>query len=357
MAKNERKTVLITRFSALGDVAMSIPVVYDICRAYPDTRFVMVTKSTVAGIFVNPPDNLTVEGVDLKRRYTGPHGLLRLFRHLYASYRFGTLVDLHDVTRTKVLRAFAWAMGVSVSSIDKKRHERRRLLHHAPGSSLQPLETSFDRYRNAFRAAGFTAAPQFRSVFGETLPDVSEIAGNKATGERWIAVAPFAAHHGKIYPEALMREVIAALAGRQDTRLFLFGAGEKESAAIDRMTEGIGNTVSMARLGLGFARELEVLSHMDAAVTMDSGNMHLASLTGIPVVSVWGQTHPACGFTGWRQDPDNAIGSDTPCRPCSIFGNRECRFGDYRCLTAIDPQSIVRRVGQLTTNDLKANEQ
>ena len=82
-------------------------------------------------------------------------------------------------------------------------------------------------------------------------------------------------------------------------------------------------------------------------VSMDSANMHLASLVATPVVSVWGATHPYAGFMGWNQKMDNAVQLDMPCRPCSIFGNKPCLHGDYACLTGIKPDAIINKVEQI----------
>ena len=79
-------------------------------------------------------------------------------------------------------------------------------------------------------------------------------------------------------------------------------------------------------------------------LSMDSANMHLASLVELPVVSVWGATHPYCGFTGWHQNPANEVQADLPCRPCSVFGNKPCQRGDYACLRGIDYHAIVQRL-------------
>lgn len=75
------RSVLAVRFSALGDVAMTVPVLYSVCACYPGVRFTMVTRKAMASIFINPPQNLTVVGVDLDE-YKGAGGLLRLFRRL-----------------------------------------------------------------------------------------------------------------------------------------------------------------------------------------------------------------------------------------------------------------------------------
>lgn len=79
----------------------------------------------------------------------------------------------------------------------------------------------------------------------------------------------------------------------------------------------------------GLREELILMSNLDVMVSMDSANMHLASLTGTPVVSVWGATHPYAGFLGCNQKEENAVQVSMPCRPCSIFGNKPCQRGDY----------------------------
>jgi len=67
----------------------------------------------------------------------------------------------------------------------------------------------------------------------------------------------------------------------------------------------------------------------------------------VPVVSVWGATHPYAGFLGWRQSPDRCISIDLPCRPCSVFGNKPCLRGDMACMNNIDPLAIVRKVEEI----------
>jgi ADP-heptose:LPS heptosyltransferase len=81
--------------------------------------------------------------------------------------------------------------------------------------------------------------------------------------------------------------------------------------------------------------------------------MHLASLAAVPVVSIWGATHPSAGFLGWGQQADNAIGLDLDCRPCSIYGQKACRRGDYACLSGITPQTIVDKVNLIINNNKK----
>lgn len=100
-------------------------------------------------------------------------------------------------------------------------------------------------------------------------------------------------------------------------------------------------------LRYGLLKELSLLSHCDVMVSMDSANMHMASLVGLKVVSVWGATHPYCGFMGWRQDEENAVQLNMSCRPCSVFGNKPCRGNDYYCMKGIPPEMIVNCVKKI----------
>ena len=79
-------------------------------------------------------------------------------------------------------------------------------------------------------------------------------------------------------------------------------------------------------------------------ISMDSANMHLASLTATPVVSIWGATHPYTGFMGWNQQEQNAVQIELDCRPCSVFGQKPCLRGDYACMNRIAPETIVEKV-------------
>lgn len=344
-ADDSGRAVLVMRFSALGDVAMSVPATYDVCRAYPDVRFVFLTRPHPARLFINAPANLTVRGVDLDR-YKGLAGLRRLFAETRREYGIDTVVDLHDVLRTRMLRAMFRLAGARVAVIRKGRAEKRRLTRRRDKVVLQ-LEPTAERYADTFRRARLYGNRAFRSLFaggkGPVAP-FARIAPEKREGEKWIAVAPFAKHPGKVYPPGLMRQAVETLAAMPSVRIFLFGAGSEESTVLAGWAQGKDNVANMAAENIGLPSELALLSHCDVMVSMDSANMHLASLVGLRTVSVWGATHPFAGFMGFGQSADDAVQLDMICRPCSVFGNRPCFRGDYNCLRGIPPSLVVRHV-------------
>ena len=115
------KNLLVARFSALGDVAMTIPVVYSACRCNPDTRFVFITKPAQQGLFVNPPENLVVLGIDVKEKYRTLPDFFRLFGELRKQYDIDGFADLHGVIRTFMLGAACTLHGIKWRTIRKGR--------------------------------------------------------------------------------------------------------------------------------------------------------------------------------------------------------------------------------------------
>lgn len=342
--------VLITRFSAIGDVAMSVPVVYSTAMAYPSTRFIFLTRKSMTSIFLNRPENLVVVGVDLKSpEYKGLRGVRRLFKELRDTYGIDAVVDLHDVLRTKYLRLLARLHSIPTAHIHKDRRGKRALTRKRH-KLLLPLMSSRQRYSDTFSRLGMSAHPLFKGLFSDGAAPAeayAAITAPRPAGEHWIGIAPFAKHKGKIYPVEMMEEVVGKLVERPDTRIFLFGGGAAERETLQSWAERYERVRSLAGEHHGFGVELALLSNLDVVVSMDSANMHLASLVNIPVVSLWGATHPYCGFGGWRQDPDNTIQLPLTCRPCSVFGDKPCFRGDYMCLAGIRPQIVVDKVVSL----------
>ena len=127
-------------------------------------------------------------------------------------------------------------------------------------------------------------------------------------------------------------------------RILLFGRGEQESKYFAEWSAQHAACVNVGAQLESMHQELILMSHLDVMISMDSSNMHLASLTNTPVVSIWGATHPYAGFMGWGQSEDNAVQIPLDCRPCSIFGQKPCLRGDYACMRNIAPETIVEKV-------------
>ncbi len=320
---------------------MTIPVLYPVCLANPGTRFIMLTKPWPASMFQDRPDNLMVVGVDVNKEYKGAFGLMRLASKLRKEYDIDAVADLHNVLRTRIISIFMKMSGIPVVHLDKERAHRKALINHRTDDPVTP---TIDRYRHVFEQLGLSAPDDFTRLYeGKPLP-TSPIVLEKEPGQRWIAISPFSAHEGKVYPLELMEQVVAGLSQRENYWIFLMGGGKEEKIALRGIARKNKRVTSMAEIKHGFIDEYALLGKCDVMLTMDSANMHLASLLGLKAVTIWGATAPQCGFQGYGQDSSDDIQLDMECRPCSIYGERDCKYGDYRCLRNIRPDDIIQRV-------------
>ena len=343
MAENNNKfrNVLVMRLSVLGNVAMSIPVLYPLCKANPDTRFIMLTKKWPASMFHDRPANLKVVDFDVKENYRGLFRLMKLAKRLYKLYDIDAVADLHNVSGTWVIDAWMRAHGAKIARMDREKPKRRALVNH---KTTEPVTPIHERYRNVFRELGFEAPDTFTHLYeGRDWP-TSPIVLNKEEGQRWIAISPFSSHRQKAYPLELMEQVIAELSKRENYFIFLMGGGKAEKIALRGIARKYKNVTSMAEVKHKFIDEYVLLSRCDLMLTMESANMHLASLVDLQAMTIWGPTSPACGYLGYNQVVEDDIQLDMECRPCSITGDKPCRYGDFPCLKNIPPEYIVKHV-------------
>lgn len=347
--------LLIIRFSAIGDVAMTVPVVKALALACPDLHITMVSRPFAAAFFEGLADNVDFVGIDLKdERYQGTLGLEHVYQDLRA-LNPDMVADLHDVIRTKYARLRFRMAGIPVSYIDKHRKERKQLTRMDEKVFVQQT-TSFEKYANTICSllSMVNGKPFTLDLDVNKLSPVIDLDGtevirhlipaDRQTG-KFVGIAPFAAHTGKIYPVEKMEQVIYDLViAHPDLNILLFGGGPRDKEIFDRWSQKYPNVRFISELCNGMREELAVMQQLRCMVSMDSGNMHLASLVGTPVVSIWGATHPYSGFLGWGQSDDDIVQVDLPCRPCSIYGNKPCMQGDYPCMNMITPHDIVRKI-------------
>jgi ADP-heptose:LPS heptosyltransferase len=163
-----------------------------------------------------------------------------------------------------------------------------------------------------------------------------------------IGIAPFAQYDSKVYPLDLMQKVINALASHKNSTIFLFGGGQKEKEQLDNLKSDKNNVVNMAGK-VPFATELDLISNLDLMLSMDSGNGHIAAMLGIPVVTLWGATHPFAGFLPFNQTMDKALVSDRnqyPNLPTSVYGNKKVA-GYENAMRTILPEQVVARMEEV----------
>lgn len=335
----------------MGDVAMMVPVVHSLAVKYPDLRITVLSSPFARTFFESLAPNVSFMAADVKKEYKGIKGLNTLYRRLVAK-QFTAIADFHGVLRSRFLRMRFSLDRYKVAHIDKHRKGKQHLTS-VNNKHMEQQPTSFRNYADVLAKLGYPVTIDFKSIFpeGADMDELPYAFPPKYECEQWIGIAPFAAHEGKVYPPRLMSQVIGTLVKKYPRcRLFLFGRGADETKYFTLWCEMYSQCVAVYKYVESMREELVTMSFLDVMVSMDSANMHLASLVAVPVVSVWGATHPYAGFMGYGQSADNAVQLDLPCRPCSVFGQKSCYRGDYACMNNIAPESIVEKVEKLIIN-------
>ncbi|MBD3581604.1 glycosyltransferase family 9 protein [Flavobacterium selenitireducens] len=329
----------------MGDVAMTVPVLRALAKQHPTLKITMVSRPFFAPFFDGIP-NVEFFAADLKGRHKGIFGLFKLYSDL-SRLNIDAFADLHNVLRSKIVRTFFVASGKSTGKIDKGRDEKKALTR-LQNKNFTRLKTSVERYADVFRELGFAldlSHPEFPAK-PKLSQDVVELSGNKSGN--WIGIAPFAAHQGKQYPLDLMAQVVSGISDVKSNTIFLFGAGTSEIQILESLKSGKENVIVVAGK-LSLKSELKLIANLDVMLSMDSGNAHIATMFGIPTVTLWGATHPFAGFAPFDQPESNQIVSDRekfPLLPTSVYGNKIVE-GYEDAMRTISAEFVIQKINDL----------
>lgn len=335
------KHILVIRLSAMGDVAMTVPVLKAFSLQYPEHKITVVSRPFFKPFFEDI-ENVTFFAIDLKERHKGFLGLLRLFSDL-RKLNIDAVADLHNVLRSKVVRNLFALAGKKVAATDKGRKDKRELTKLAV-KIISPTKSMFQRHVETFQKLGFPIHLE-KPIFPPIAilnNEIQQITGIK--NEKWIGIAPFAQYETKVYPIDLMQEVIDGLA-KEKGKIFLFGGGEEEIKKLNQLKKEYTNVIVVAGK-IKFQQELDVISNLDVMLSMDSGNAHIAAMLGVKVITLWGATHPYAGFKPFYQPDDFCLTADRtqyPLLPTSIYGNKQIP-GYENVMRTILPKTVIEKI-------------
>jgi ADP-heptose:LPS heptosyltransferase len=337
--------LLVIRTSAMGDVALTVPVLSAMRKQYPDIEIVLLTRPAFKPFF-SSVDGLRYFFPDLNNKHKGISGLIRLYRDLSRMAKFDHVIDLHDVLRSKILRLLFRISCIPGSVIDKGRDEKKSVIN---GNNKVLLKHVVKRYCDVFARAGFPLIPS-GEVLSIPLQDPLLKAGFTTDSKDLlnIGVAPYAKHKLKIWPEEYMIALLGLIAKEHKCRFWLFG-GDEDSKKISVFQTRVPGSENLVGL-LDLEEELALMGKLDMMIAMDSSNMHMAALTGTKVISIWGGTDPLTGFGAWMQPENFSVRipvEELTCRPCTIYGKGECRRGDLACMNWLTPEIVFVKMNSL----------
>lgn len=337
--------ILVIRLSAMGDVAMTVPIIKRVTEEYPDVRITVLTRRFFAPLF-NDLNNVEVYEADVHGRHKGVAGLKTLSRELQ-NLGIDAVADLHNVLRSNILKVFFQLSGIPVKQVDKGRKEKKALTRRSH-KVFKRLKTTHQRYAEVFRDLGL---PVNLSSVGflhkrKLSENIKNLVGQEP--KKWLGIAPFAQHPSKTYPQDLIKDVLGELEKELNLKVFLFGGGSRETQILNNWEKEFHNVVSVAGK-ISFDEELALISQLDAMVSMDSGNGHLAANFGVPVITLWGLTHPYTGFGPFMQPDSNSLLPDLkkfPAIPTSVYG-KEIPEGYEEVMRTIPAEKVVDKVKEV----------
>ncbi len=348
--------VLVCRFSAMGDVILIYPVLKAVLLAYPEVQITLLTRASYAVFFEDLP-RLKIHAVDFKKDYKGFFGLYKLYRTL-KSNQFDYFLDLHQSLRSRVLQIFFKSSGLKCFTYQKSRADKKKMTR-PEHKKRQALTHTTERYKVVFQRAGLDIdlkKPHFfdlenrdRAILDSFLD--KHTLPKKNNAQKWIGIAPFAQHENKIWGISKIKELISELTLKgKNIHIFLFGGGASEVEQLENIAQSNPMQLFCVAGQLPLSAEMQLIQDLDVMIAMDSSNMHLASISGIPVISIWGATHPDIGFAPLYQPKSNFVQvsvEELPCRPCSVYGNKPCLRGDKACMERISAHFVAEKVKEI----------
>ena len=316
-----RETVLVLRFSAVGDVILTAPAIEALRRGLPDARIVYALKERLAHLVEHNPN------IDEVIALRDGEGLISYARRLRA-VRPTVVLDLHGKIRSRILRAL-------LPNVRKVVWHKRDFRDTLPVKlALRPYHASMlfaDRYHAAVEEVVGRPLPKGKLQYflGPEDLAVADGALRKAgldPARPLLGLSPGANWATKRWPA----ERFAGLARRALERGFQVAVqGSASEGDLARtVVRGAPGAVDLSGKldlrGLG-----GFVSRCAAFVANDSGPMHMARALGVPTLAFFGSTDPTMfDFHGGHE----VLFASVPCAPCSFFGRRRCPRGHFRCM-------------------------
>ena len=348
--------ILLVRLRQIGDVVFTTPAFAALKDQFPSASLTYVVEPAAAPVVVG---NALLADVVIAPRAGGPGGLLRdiaLGRQL-AKQRFDIAIDFHGGPRAALL---TWLSGAP-QRIGYEIKGRSWMYTHRVGRPRElRARHSVENQWDLLAALGVSKPdparyPVVMPVRTDTAASVrSRLAEHGvASTDRVVVMHVSAGNPFRRWPIESFSTVAAALAATGPSVRVIVTSGPSEADAAKRVIAGartqLGDSAGDRVLDCGEFSLTELRALVDVAALYiggDSGPMHVAATSAVPMVSLYGPTLPARSRP-WRNPETPAIAVEVeglPCRPCD---QRVCEPGDFRCLGRITPGEVIEAANRL----------
>jgi heptosyltransferase-2 len=341
------KKILLIRFSSLGDIVLTSPLIRTLRASYPNAQIDFLTKSEYADLVRFHPALSSV--IELK---TAERTELDALRHEIQDKKYDAILDLHGSLRSGYIRAAANARYMGV--IDKRRIVRALLVRLHINLYREKIPVPL-RYIST--ASGLGVKDDGKGLELYVPGSVSQSAQMKLAalgitdGESCIGLAPTATYFTKRWPAERFAETGLRLAREHGQRVLVFG-GKSEREYCETIVKSINDNLgkTFAYNAAGCLAILETAAAFDSCsliVSNDTGLMHVACARGRKIVALFGSSVEEFGFFPFRAKSIVLENSGLKCRPCSHIGLDECPKSHFRCMKEISVERVLTAASEL----------
>ncbi len=321
--------ILIIRFSSIGDIVLTTPVIRCLRKKFPESKIHFITKPVYAEILLS---NSYVDKVHLLKSEF-EETTLELYKE-----NFDYIIDLHNNVRSLKIKN---ALKKAKSYTFKKLNIQKWILTNFKVNVLPPIHI-VDRYMQTLKPLGVIYDGQGLDYF---IPEkdktkTEDIPASHAYG--FIAVVIGAAHNTKKLPVQKLTELCSKI----NYPLILLGSeDDKAAGSIIAAQDDIKIYNACGKFNLNESADL--IKRSKLVITHDTGLMHIAAAFKKQILSVWGNTVPAFGMFPFQTEYEVFEVNKLWCRPCSKIGYDKCPLGHFKCMNNIDIDGIVHSVNTL----------
>ena len=335
---------MVIRLSSLGDIVLTTPVTRSLKQKFPDSDIFFLTKSQYQDLLKNDPHIFSLIEFDPFEKHKGVSGFFKLVRGL-KDFNFDLVIDLHANLRSFLIRHL---LKANVKIKYNKHWLARFLLVHFKFIKVQSIYT-VDSYLEALKRIDVKSSGKNPEIYldqeGENFAKDFLMEKKIEKDDIVVGIHPGAKWETKRWTEEKFAKVCQILNQKLPAKIILLG-DQKDQEVIERINLSIEDQRVFKAVNLPLNKFMSLIKRCDCFITNDSGPMHIASALGVPLVVIFGPTHPKLGFA--PTVPENVIlTADVKCSPCSLHGEKRCRKESRFCMDLIEPEMVAEAVEKL----------
>jgi lipopolysaccharide heptosyltransferase II len=318
------KKILIIRFSSIGDIVLTTPVIRCIKEQKPEIEIHYLTKKSFKGILEYNPY--------LSKIHTIEKDIKEIATELKQE-NFDYVIDLHNNLRSLQTKRLI----AKPSSSFKKLNFKKWMLVNFKINNMPAMHV-VERYLETATGLGIRNDLKGLDYFIPTKDEVA-IQSLPSTHQNGFIGFVIGAKH---FTKQLPTEKIIAICKKLNQPIILLGGKEDKERAIS-IEKAVGSTIYNACGNYNLNQSASIIKQAKKIISHDTGLMHIAAAFKKEIISVWGNTVPAFGFTPYLPDSKSKIVEvkNLACRPCSKIGYDKCPKGHFKCMMEIDENEFI----------------